>query len=129
MKIENIKFKKNSCGGWLVIGDTERFGKQEILFEGINFEECIQYLEKNGCTYTLEDAIHNVRDIQIGCRMFHRITKDEKGTWIGHNNKWGWEKLDIEGFVLTAPLIAKRTRQYNGCTYHDTMKLGSACTW
>ncbi|WP_455618859.1 hypothetical protein [Eisenbergiella sp.] len=128
-QIKSIKFKRNGCGGWLVIGDTERFGKQEVLYEGVTFEECIKYIEENGCKYTLEDAMEKVRDIQIGCRMFHRIFKDNDGIWRGYSNKWGWEKLDIEGFTLTAPQIAKRTRQDNGITYHDTLKLGDACTW
>lgn len=129
MKIENIQFRKNNCGGWLVIGDTERFGKNEILFESYKFEDCLEYLAQFGYTYTLEDAMETVTKIQIGARMFHRIHRESNGKWMGYSNKWGWEVLDIAGFTLTEPHKAKRTVERRWGTCHDTMKLGNACTW
>lgn len=47
MKMENIKIKHERKNYWQVIADTERFGKQEILFEGIKLEECLEYIRKN----------------------------------------------------------------------------------
>lgn len=128
MKIDNYKIKENSNGGWLVIGDTERFGIQEILFESPFFKECIDYLTENGCEHSVETEIDKVRDVQIACRMFHRVCRED-GKLIGYNNRWGWEKLDIEGFELIAPLIAKRTRTDRYGVHKETLKLGKACTW
>lgn len=129
MKIDNYSIKANSCGGWIVKGDTERFGVQQILFESPFFNECVEYLEKNDCVYSVETEIDKVRDVQIAYRMFHRIRR-ENGKLVGYNNKWGWEELNIEGFELFEPLKAKRTRiDGGGYKHNETLKLGTACTW
>lgn len=48
MTINDIKLVPNNHGGWLVIGDTERFGIQEVLYESPFIAECFGYLKKNG---------------------------------------------------------------------------------
>jgi hypothetical protein len=37
---------------YTVIADTERFGTQQILFEGLKKKECIYYIEREGNVYT-----------------------------------------------------------------------------
>ena len=129
MKIENYKIQANSCGGWLVIGDTERFGEQEILYESPYFKDCVKYLKENGCEYTVQTEILKVTKVQIGCSMFHRVYKEGE-VMMGYNNRWGWEKLKIEGFELIEPLIAKRKTEIRpGKVSTETLKLGRACTW
>lgn len=63
MMMENIKIKHTRRNYWQVVADTERFGEQEILFEGIKFEECINFIEENqgNSPYTAEiqDAWNN----------------------------------------------------------------------
>lgn len=56
MKMENIKIKHDRKNYWYVTADTKRFGKQEILFEGISLDECIGYIGKNqrNAAYTME---------------------------------------------------------------------------
>lgn len=129
MKIENIKFEKNSWGGWLVLGDTERFGEQEILFESHSFAACLEYLKETGNEYTLMQAIAKVKDVQLSINMYHRVHINEAGKVEGYNNKRGWLILDLEGFELVEPLIAKRDRKVNNHTFHETLKLGFACSW
>lgn len=51
MTITNIVIKTRKSMNhtyYMVIGDTERFGKQEILFEGIGLYECENYLKMEG---------------------------------------------------------------------------------
>lgn len=48
MTIKNIKIKTRENLGntyYMVVGDTERYGKQEVLFEGIHLCECEKYLK------------------------------------------------------------------------------------
>ena len=56
--ITNIKIlnKKITCdqNGYLVIADSEKFGKQEILFESPFYSECAEYVKKHQ-KYDLED--------------------------------------------------------------------------
>ena len=56
MNMENIKIKHERRNYWYVMADTKRFGKQEILFEGINLDECLDYIRKNqsNAAYTME---------------------------------------------------------------------------
>lgn len=56
MKMENIIIEHTKNNYWIVKADTERFGKNEVLFEGINFNECLNYIWKNNgcCNYTAE---------------------------------------------------------------------------
>lgn len=47
MKMVNIKIVHNRRNYWQVMADTEKFGEQEILFEGISFVESLRYIEEN----------------------------------------------------------------------------------
>lgn len=56
MKMTNVIINHNKMNYWTVQADTERFGKAEILFEGITLNECLDYIWKyNGNTpYKIE---------------------------------------------------------------------------
>ena len=45
--MENIKIERTNNGTFVVKADTERFGKQEIMFESFNKDECVQYIMKS----------------------------------------------------------------------------------
>lgn len=50
MEIRNLKIEKRECmcnSYYVVIGDTERFGEQEILFESPFWEEVKAFLKQN----------------------------------------------------------------------------------
>lgn len=49
--IDNINIISNNLGGWLVTGDTERFGKEAILFESPKQDECINYIRRTLTMY------------------------------------------------------------------------------
>ena len=44
--MKNIVIEKTSNGTYVVKADTERFGKQEIMFESYSKTECVQYILK-----------------------------------------------------------------------------------
>lgn len=46
--MKNVRIKRTRTdivNGWVVIADTKRFGKNEILFEG-SYKECWQYVSR-----------------------------------------------------------------------------------
>jgi hypothetical protein len=51
MIMKNIVIREVSENNFLVIADTKRFGRQEVLFQGIKREECINYINENGTPY------------------------------------------------------------------------------
>ena len=45
--MKDIKIKKNRGNYYVVYATTEQFGEQEIMFEGISFEECAEWIKAN----------------------------------------------------------------------------------
>ena len=45
--MKNIKTKEIRKNYFVVVADTERFGEQEVMFEGISFEECAEWIKAN----------------------------------------------------------------------------------
>lgn len=46
MKMWNI-FIEVTCDNYIVvIADSERFGKEEVMFEGFTFNQCFNYLKR-----------------------------------------------------------------------------------
>ena len=45
----NCKIEKKNDNYFVVIGDSKRFGKGEILFEGINRKECEAFCKREKC--------------------------------------------------------------------------------
>lgn len=59
MTIKNMTIKtRESLGNtyYMIIGDTEEFGEQEILFEGISFNECYWFLSEK-CILSEESKV------------------------------------------------------------------------
>jgi len=53
--MENINIEYNTSNRtYLVKADTKRFGIQEIMFEGLNKKECLDYINREGGTYVEE---------------------------------------------------------------------------
>lgn len=44
----NINIVRTNNGTWAVKADTERFGKQEIMFESHSRRECVAYANEHG---------------------------------------------------------------------------------
>ena len=49
-KMENIRilaeYNKNTGGAYIVVkADTERFGKNEVMFQGNTFDQCFDYIK------------------------------------------------------------------------------------
>lgn len=44
--MKNVRIEKKGTNYYVVIADTERFGKDAVMFEGINKEECENYIER-----------------------------------------------------------------------------------
>ena len=45
--MKDIRIKKIRENYYIVTATTERFGKDEIMFEGISLEECIEWIRAN----------------------------------------------------------------------------------
>lgn len=44
----NFRIEEVEQSNYLVYSDSERFGKNAIVFQGINYNECLDYIVKNG---------------------------------------------------------------------------------
>ena len=60
--MKNVHIMK-TAGTWIVTADTERFGKDEIMFESYKFDEAIEYLKKND-VYMNDVMIDTVKAIK-----------------------------------------------------------------
>ena len=47
MKINNARIEQVSKHSFVVIGDTERFGKEEVLFQDISRKSAEDYIRRN----------------------------------------------------------------------------------
>ena len=85
MEISNIKIMATCHNTYIVIGDTEKFGKDEILFEGILIDECYKYLEDNGI---------NVDDYKLKNKVLEMW---KNAFYNGSDNAWKsyWNKMEI----------------------------------
>lgn len=45
--MKDIRIKKIRENYYIVTATTERFGKDEIMFEGISLEECLEWIRAN----------------------------------------------------------------------------------
>lgn len=85
MTITNITIKtRESLGNtyYMIIGDTKRFVEQEILFEGINLNECKEFLKRE-C----------IPDYRINAVIIEHWNKEE-------TSKYGSPKTDSRGYYL-----------------------------
>ena len=46
MRMDNIQIEVRSENYIVVLADTERFGKGEVMFEGNTFDQCFDYIKK-----------------------------------------------------------------------------------
>ena len=85
MEIRNTKIMSTYHNTYIVVGDTEKFGKDEILFEGVSIEECYKYLEENGI-----DIEHY--------KLKNKVLKMWKNAFYnGSDNAWKtyWNNMEI----------------------------------
>lgn len=69
MKKSNIKNPYNESNfkiqpvenGFLVRSDSERFGKNEIVFQGISYDECLQYIDSR--VENIEPSYYVIKDL------------------------------------------------------------------
>lgn len=50
--MKNVRIIKVNAARWVVKADTKRFGRQQIMFEGISRRECVAYIKRNGVAYS-----------------------------------------------------------------------------
>lgn len=94
MTINNIKLVPNNQGGWLVKGDTARFGIQEVLYESPFIVECITYIQNNG--YSVWDVI----TFKHEQKKSHYIIEKKETTCFGIAFLFGLLYCGDEGEVL-----------------------------
>ncbi len=74
MEMTNIKIKPLGVNYYVVIADSERFGDGQIMFEGISYDECLDYIEKN--IKVPEPSYYVIKDL-VQCFMsgyYEKIT-------------------------------------------------------
>lgn len=136
MEMENIRIESQGRKGYNgrkyieffnVIADTERFGKNGIMFQGA-FNECVEYLEREGYNYQNESLKSNGKeDVQIANRMFRVESFDgENLCLVGRD---GWKvTIKTKDMIPIAPnrfhLSWSPTKGSN-----STLKLGNEKIW
>lgn len=110
-----------------VIADSERFGKNEIMFQG-TFEQCISYLEQNGINYTEECIKRNRKtDIQVSFRMYRVLEQTEEMFVL--KSRDGFErKLPFSDLKPIAPFTFKIKKDLFGRNA-ATVKMMEARAW
>lgn len=88
--MENFKIVSNGVGGFLVLADSERFGKQAVMFEGLTYQECLQYV-----------GTHNPEEAK---KLDRRVAKSARVKTYG--------KLD--GVFVTDLMVGDKFIKYNG---------------
>lgn len=84
--MENVTIYANFRGRRSVLfevkADTQRFGKQEVMFESILYGECVKYLKKKGFAVdTLNDTVKALLNENI--KAYEKADKDYDENLIG----------------------------------------------
>lgn len=94
--MKNIRIKQIRNNYYMVIADTERFGANQIVFEGISFEECANWIKTNvkaqkkvlWAVKVQSDATKNVSWVCVRSKdrhtAFNRVWK------MGYNNGYSF---------------------------------------
>lgn len=98
---KNFRIEEVEKTNYLVYSDSERFGENAITFQGISYNECLDYIIKNG-------------DIQ---KPSYYIIKDLK-TWATP----GKERSKIERFSSVEEAI-KKYREYRKLPYNEEVSM------
>jgi len=100
--MKNIIIKEIKSNYYVVLADTERFGKQEIMFEGMSFDECTEWIKAN--TKPQKKALWAIKvegmatkSVRWICvRSKDRVTASNRVWTMGYNNGYwfyGGEKI------------------------------------
>lgn|GEM_PF-4474032 len=119
---------------YIVKADSDRFGKQAIVFESYKYGECAEYVNNHGGeVLTLEKAIEALdgTNVQVSSNMFHRIKS--AADLVESMDKKYMSKLAeklFENVIMITPLIGKFNYLDGiGKKRTCTVKLGRECTW
>ena len=96
--MKNIQIRKVRDNYYTVVADTERFGAQEIVFEGISFDECAAWVKANvkaqkkalWAVETIGDATKAVCWVCV--RSNDRHTAFDRVWRMGYNNGYRFGK-------------------------------------
>lgn len=90
--MKNIKIKKTDRGYYTVVADTQKFGTNEILFEGRNIEECKNYIKRT-LIFILKAQLLKNRTQEAGNTIKTLISylNDKKQKTINNNIAKSWE--------------------------------------
>lgn len=137
MKMQNARIQSQNRGChngkkfvefFEVIADTERFGRNEIMYQG-DFKGCVKYLADNGVTYDAEYCFTTGRrdSFQAGNQMYHRAGITDDKALVGYSRSdYGlaasfWlDQIAIIGPMTGRVKLGKKT---------VTVKFGNRATW
>ena len=113
--MKNVRIKKHSNGTWIVIADTERFGKNEIMYESYRKEDCVNYLRREGVCYYEGYVDDDESIIGQSCGLYGMSIR---------RNKNEWKVADPDGTHLTADTFAEATLLlWNMAPNHDVSNM------
>lgn len=84
--MKNIRIKEIRENYYVVVADTERFGEQEVLFEGISFEECAAWIKEN--TKAQKKALWAVKISFKNSNEYQWICVRSKDSKTAFNRVW-----------------------------------------
>ena len=90
--MKSIKIKKTNRGYYTVIADTQKFGINEILFEGRNIEECKNYIKRTLIFILKAQLLKNrTQEAENTIKTLISYLNDKKQKTINNNIAKSWE--------------------------------------
>lgn len=84
--MKNIRIKQIRNNYFQVLADTERFGQNEILFEGISYDECASFIREN--TKPQKKPMWAVEVQSKVTRKIHWVVVISKDSWTAFKRVW-----------------------------------------
>ena len=99
--MKDVRIVASSNRTYLVRATTERFGKDAVLFESWNWNECIGYLRRNGIEYTGKRPALPRRRANNTTVTRHPDIRDRSKVWLVKHYADGHYALneEINGYV------------------------------
>lgn len=84
-KEHNFKIEKKGEHDYLVYSDSKRFGENAIVFEGINYAECLDYIQRHLKPEISYFVINNFSSASQWSMSEEQIEKAKENKWETHH--------------------------------------------
>lgn len=73
--MKNVTLEKVSKTYYLVRATTDRFGENEIMFEGISIDDCLNYITRNASLQKIMVDVNTFEKYEI-VKLIHKVTHE-----------------------------------------------------